>query len=397
MKLLFVDDEPNVLRGLSRLLFQYSDEWDMHFSSSGEEALRVLSEDPIDVLVTDMRMPGMDGAKLLEIVHEKHPRVARVVLSGHTELEAALRAMPVAHQFLAKPCPAEALRGVLERAARLHTLVQDPMLQQLVGGLSALPARPKVFFELNRVLAREKIGVRDVARVIGDDVGISATVLHLVNSAFFGASSRIKAVDAAVARLGVNVVKSVVLSAEVARAFQVAPAHADYIDAVTEDSLKVARVAQAIARKLVTHAGAADAVTDVFMSGILHRVGLLVLAAKAPARLLELRRAQESSDESEVELERRIMGTTHPDIGAYLLGLWGLPYDISEAVQFHRLPGALAGQGWSPGAVLALARALVDEVDAPRGAPSAEATVDALQCSADLSDLREIRDHVTRV
>ena len=302
--------------------------------------------------------------------------------------------MPVAHQFLAKPCPADALRDVLERAARLHTLVQDPVLQQLVGGLSVLPARPKVFFELNRVLARDKAGARDVAKVIGEDVGISATVLHLVNSAFFGTTSQIKAVDAAVARLGVNVVKSVVLSAEVARAFQVAPAHADYIDAVTEDSLKVARVAQAVARKLVTHPGAADAASDVFMSGILHRVGLLVLAAKAPVRLLELRKARESSDESELELERRILGTTHPDIGAYLLGLWGLPYDISEAVQFHRLPNALAGQGWSPGAVLVLARALVDELDAASNTPGVEVTIDALQCDVDLSELREARDRV---
>ena len=110
MKLLFVDDEPNVLRGLSRLLFQYSDEWDMHFSSSGEEALRVLSEDPIDVLVTDMRMPGMDGAKLLEIVHEKHPRVARVVLSGHTELEAAAashaRGASIPRQAVSSRCAA---------------------------------------------------------------------------------------------------------------------------------------------------------------------------------------------------------------------------------------------------------------------------------------------------
>ncbi len=392
MKLLFVDDEPNVLRGLERLLFQYADDWDMQFSGSGEDALRVLDGEAIDVLITDMRMPGMDGARLLEIVHEKHPRVARVVLSGHTELEAALRALPVAHQFLSKPCPAELLRAVLERAARSQALVQDPALQQIVGGLAALPARPKVFFELNQVLANEKSGAKDVANVIESDVGISAKVLHLVNTAFFGASAQINAVDAAVARLGVNVVKSVVLSAEVSRAFQVAPAHAAFMDSVTEDSLRVARVAQAVARHMVAGPTAAAVASDAFMAGMLHQVGLLVLAAKAPARLLELAKLRESSEELDAELERQLFGTTHPEIGAYLLGLWGLPYAIGEAVQFHRTPAALAGQSTTPAAILVVARALVDEGIQAGSADALQSALDLLDCKTDAEKLRAARD-----
>nr|HMR08153.1 HDOD domain-containing protein [Polyangiaceae bacterium] len=147
------------------------------------------------------------------------------------------------------------------------------------------------------MLANEKSGAKDVANVIESDVGISAKVLHLVNTAFFGASAQINAVDAAVARLGVNVVKSVVLSAEVSRAFQVAPAHAALMDSVTEDSLRVARVAQAVTRHMVSGPTAAAVASDAFMAGLLHQVGLLVLAAKAPARLLELAKLRASSEE----------------------------------------------------------------------------------------------------
>lgn len=391
LRLLFVDDEPTVLRGLKRLLHARASEWQVRFSSSGEEALRYLEEQEFDVLVTDMRMPGMDGAKLLEVVQERHPGVARVVLSGHAELEAALRALPVAHQFLSKPCPAAQLRGVLERAAAIHALVRDPTLQRLVGGLTALPARPRVFFELNRVLLDERSGAREVAQVIETDVGISTKVLQLVNTAFFGAATPIKAVDAAVARLGVNVVKSVVLSAEVSRAFYVPPQHASLVDAVTEDSLHVARVSASIARLLAAD-GTGALVADAFMAGMLHQVGWLVLAAKAPARLKQLQLARPDADLDEDDLERQCIGATLPEIGAYLLGLWGLPYCIAEAVSFHRHPEALVGQGVTPASIVVLARALMQEARSAEHGEPLEQVAASLGLTLDLTALRAVSD-----
>lgn len=92
-RIIFVDDEPCVLSGLERMLFDREDEWEMVFVSSGKEAIAAFEEQPFDVIVTDMRMPEMDGAQLLIIVQERWPVSVRIILSGQAEKEAVLRSI----------------------------------------------------------------------------------------------------------------------------------------------------------------------------------------------------------------------------------------------------------------------------------------------------------------
>src|SRR5919204_1757148 len=123
MRVLFVDDEPRVLDALRRLLRQRRDEWEMGFVTSGAEALERLSAEPVDIVISDMRMPGMDGAELLTRVRSEHPSVVRMVLSGHSEQEASMRVLQVAHQYLSKPCDSRMLTDAIQRASTLrHTL-----------------------------------------------------------------------------------------------------------------------------------------------------------------------------------------------------------------------------------------------------------------------------------
>src|ERR1700690_3600413 len=118
-RVLFVDDEPQILEGLRHRLHRQRKQWEMLFAESGKAALKILAHEPVDVIITDMRMPQMDGATLLTKVKELYPRVVRIVLSGHAELETALRAVPVAHQFLNKPSEPGVIEGVVERACNL--------------------------------------------------------------------------------------------------------------------------------------------------------------------------------------------------------------------------------------------------------------------------------------
>src|SRR5215469_9947183 len=115
-RILFVDDEPKVLDGLRRLLRPQRLQWDMSFIEGGEAALALLDQSPFDVIVSDLKMPGMDGTALLERAREHHPQVVRIVLSEYADLEAAFRAAQVAHQLLLKPCDAEMLRVAIDRA-----------------------------------------------------------------------------------------------------------------------------------------------------------------------------------------------------------------------------------------------------------------------------------------
>ena len=115
-RILFVDDDVDVLESLRDALRKDRQRWDFAFATGGAAALEELARRPCNVVVSDMRMPGMDGAELLTRVKDQHPTVARLVLSGHAEQEAMERAMRVAQEFLSKPCQIAVLRATIERA-----------------------------------------------------------------------------------------------------------------------------------------------------------------------------------------------------------------------------------------------------------------------------------------
>ena len=101
-RILFVDDESPVLEALRARLHRLADRWEMHFVESGERAVEELERGVFDVVITDMRMPRMDGAELLCIVSERWPDVIRIVLSGYAESQQTVRLVPYAHQFLGR-------------------------------------------------------------------------------------------------------------------------------------------------------------------------------------------------------------------------------------------------------------------------------------------------------
>ena len=139
LHVLFVDDEQAILDGLRNSLRKERKRWDMTFALGGQQALEEMKKTPADVVITDMRMPGMDGAELLRHIQRDFPAAARIVLSGQAERESIMRALPVTHQFLHKPCDGETLRAVIEQTHALHKLMQNPALTALVGKLERIP------------------------------------------------------------------------------------------------------------------------------------------------------------------------------------------------------------------------------------------------------------------
>ena len=352
--ILFVDDEPKVLEGLENVLYPYSGNWEMSFAVSGEAALKCMDKEHVDIIVTDMRMPGMDGATLLRRVSEHHPNVVRIVLSGHAELEAALRAMPIAHQFLSKPCDAETLIGVLNRACKLQALINDEILGRLVGRIGELPARPKVYSELDHLLSDDQASLRDVAMVVEQDIGISTKILHVANTAFFSRGQIVTSVSQAVTRLGATFVKDLVLAVEVFRELAGESLAGFSIEALHEHSFLTA----SIAKSLLSDRKQAE---EAFLAGTLHDVGKLILATALPGR-----RATAASDEDKTGpvylCEEELVRVTHPEVGGYLLGLWGLPAAVIEAVTCHHIPPALERPFDVAGAVY-VANVLAHEVE----------------------------------
>ena len=338
MRVLFVDDEELVLEGLAGLLRRDRRRWDLAFAGSGPQALALMDRVPVDVLVTDVRMPEMNGEELLTIVCERHPQVARIVLSGHADERSSHRLVSLAHQFLAKPSSAGAIRAVIERAQRLAGLMADERLRAVVGRVGALPLPSTVLRELLGVLDDDATSLREAATVVEHEPALCARVVQTVNSAFFGLPTGITNVGQAVSYLGARTLRSLVLSLEVLDAFGPGATVAA-LDRVRARGVAAGGLAALIADDLAAP-GMAD---DAFLAGMLHDAGLLVVAARLPAELAEVRGRVARGDASEEEAERQVLGVSHAEIGAYLLGLWGLPYPVVDAVAHHRHPSQASG------------------------------------------------------
>jgi HD-like signal output (HDOD) protein len=273
-----------------------------------------------------MRMPGMDGAAVLAQAEKKFPSTARIILSGYSQYEAALRALPVCHRFLSKPLRADELRMVLLRTVALHRLLEDPAMRELVGGVKDLPARPTVYFQLRSALANPSSSMRHVARVVERDSGITGRLLRSVNNAFFAPSQRITSVEQAVTHLGTEMLTGLVLSLECFGNFEDTLAECALVPSSLE---RKAFLAATIASSLLTDRTQQQ---DAFLSALLHDSGLLLAAARQPKLVADAVQLAKSEGVSLPKAERKLWGTSHAEIGAYLLGLWGLPYTIVEGV-----------------------------------------------------------------
>jgi HD-like signal output (HDOD) protein/ActR/RegA family two-component response regulator len=356
---LFVDDEPRILEGLRRMLHAQRHEWEMAFAPGGEAALALMEASPFDVIVSDMRMPGMDGARLLARVRELYPQVVRIVLSGHTELSTALRVVPVAHQFLAKPCDAATLRVAIERACHLKGLLNDDSIRRMVGALRDLPSLPRTYDALTQALTDPDTSLQKIARIVEQDVGISAKVLQLVNSAFFGLGHSITNIEHAVIYLGINTLRSLTLSLEIFHVFKPKTALPGFS---LEGLERHARLAAHIAARLPVPKHLADIT---MVGGMLHDVGKLILAWKFPQRFKNLL-AQAAEEHCPLhKVEQREYGFSHAEIGAYLLGLWGLPYILVEAVALHHGPNRVPHEYFDAVSAVYVANLLAHELEAP--------------------------------
>jgi HD-like signal output (HDOD) protein/CheY-like chemotaxis protein len=353
--ILFVDDEPHVLASLKTLLRKQRHEWRMEFVPSGQAALTALLAVSYDVIVSDMRMPGMDGATLLAHVKEDYPHMVRIVLSGQTEQEVSRRLVHVAHQFLSKPCAGPDIQQAIERACGLQELLEQPALRRVVGQIGQLPIRPATYSRLIHLLADPAASVADVARVIERDVGTSTKILQVVNSAFVGISARVGEIDTAVSYLGLEMVKILALSTGMRGSQVIPPCPGIDLDAIESHAMLSGQIARRLLQDKI------DA-QDAFTAAILQDTGLLVLMARLPEAFHKLVDEARMLRRSLYQVEFDSLGVTHAEIGAYLLGIWGLPYSIVEAVAHHHRPQRVPASAWGIVGAVHVACVLADEV-----------------------------------
>ncbi len=332
-----------VLQGLQRSLRSMRAEWEIEFATSGLAALDAMSESPFDVVITDMRMPGMDGAQLLDQVKAKFPRTVRIILSGQSDRETILRSVGPSHQYLSKPCDVDELKQRLTRAFGLRDMFDNPALKEVVCRLKAVPSLPKLYVAVTEALRSPDTSIATIGDLIAKDMGMAAKVLQLVNSAFFGLSCQVSNPQQATALIGIENLKALVLSVQV---FDDLGEHAlKELGFLWNHSMITASFAKAITQVQKCPRAFVD---EAFAAGLLHDIGLLVLASAFGAEFQRVLQCGLQSGKGLESCEADAFGCTHAAVGAYLLGLWGLSDAVVEAVAWHDHPSLAQPKAFTP-------------------------------------------------
>ena len=365
-QILFVDDEPKILEGLRRMLRPMRNEWAMTFATSGQEALDLMAKTSFDLIVSDMRMPKMDGSTLLTEVMKRYPKTVRFVLSGQSDEETIFRSVGSAHQFMAKPCDADVLKATVNRAFTLRGLLNSENVRHLVSQMPALPPLPKLYQRLMDELRSPDCSIQAVGQIIESDVAMIAKILQWTNSAFFGIRQHVSNPVQAVSLLGLDTIRGLALMVGAFSRMAEAKLPPGFsFDGFCQHSMAVGAYAQAISNS--EHQDDKD-VSDAFTGAVLHDSGMLVFAANWAAQYGDVLSRTQNSPVPLTDAEVEAFGCTHAEVGGYLLGLWGLPDPVVEAVAFHHRPADCPAQRFSPLTAVHVANCLEHETQRESGA-----------------------------
>ena len=343
-KILFVDDEPNILDGLRRMLRSMRKEFELCFAENARDALEMMDQHEFDVVISDMRMPGMDGADLLCEVQKRHPHSIRIMLTGQADDESTLRTIGIVHQFLAKPCDPEKLKNILIRASALHRLMSDGTLKDIISSIDTLPSLPSIYGELKVKIREPEASLDDIGKIISKDIAMTAKILHLVNSAFFGLYQKVESPARAVKLLGLDTIKALVLISQIFSEMKI-PQDLFSSQTLWVHSTTVGTLAKIIAQN---ETDVKDIIENSFVAGVLHDIGKLILVFKMESYYREAVSLARQKNISLQDAEKKIFKATHCDMGAYLIGLWGFQSDIVEAIGFHNKLGEYPADTFSP-------------------------------------------------
>lgn len=336
MKLLFVDDDPRVLDGVENLLFDMVDVWEVDTCLGGVEALEMLKGGGYDVIVTDMCMPDMDGSLLLERVKELHPELIRFVLSGHAEVSCMMKAIPIAHQYLTKPCDSQTLIKHLENSYQLISSLKEARFSVQIGRLMELPPQPKAVLRINQIVSRENYTVGEIVCEIEKDMALATKILQVSNTAFFSRGNKCSSIGDAVIRLGQSNIQNIVMVLDASSCLSAAPEKA------LEDFYRGSLFLASLCREITQ---AVELKNEAFISGAMLKIGELALQSVDNTLHSQLRK-RASSFEELLSLEEEVFGIHQMNLCCYIMAFWDMPHNVVHNISSYDCsdPSVLLGK-----------------------------------------------------
>jgi HD-like signal output (HDOD) protein len=349
---LFVDDDRTLLTGLQRMLRPMRAEWETIFISDPTEAVRAIKDTCFDVVVTDMRMPSIDGARLLGEVRNVCPHSVRIVLSGQAEIDVVLRAVQHAHQYISKPCEADVLKEIIRQACNLKGAIGSVALKEFIAQVRCLPVDLDAAQEVLRMLEGESQDKAAISALISSDLGMSSKLFQLVNSSFF-TSIRAPSCNDAVNLLGLDLLRRLVLEQNIFSGHVGSHLSQDLVRLLNDHGRRVSALTKDYVHADQNRSRMLD---EYETAAFFHDIGRLVLATFDPEKYCRLSEQSFSAWDELLISEREIFGASHEEVGAYFLRLWGFGESIVDAASGHHSAG-----GGVVGEVLGIVKA-IDQV-----------------------------------
>ena len=363
--ILCVVKEPTDLPDLDRL----QEEWEIAFAQNCTQALEMMTLRPIEVVVLDLEIEREDNGRFLGLIMDRYPDAIRIMLFDPLDKRAVVKSDGTVHQYIVKRCAPETLITAVHRARLLNRWLIDPAMKRLLPRMHKLPSVPSVYVRLVQELKSADTSIEGIGMIVADDFAMTAKLLQLVNSAFFGLGRTITSPAEAVGYLGIERTKALVLLAHTFSKYEIDKSSAFSIEKLWAHSLVTGKFARWISQEETTDQELAGAA---FTAGLLHDIGKLMAAVNLPQDYNSLvMRAQEEGITFEAA-ERQTLGTTHAELGTCVLGIWGLPLEILEAIAFHHVPNQHAGSTFSPVTAVHVANGIEHELNPVSGekAPS---------------------------
>jgi HD-like signal output (HDOD) protein len=327
--ILFVDDERNILKSLNKA-FENTD-YEVIFAEGGEEAIEILGQRPVNLIITDVKMPNMDGFELLQKVKRSYPLVLRVALSGYSDNKRVFDALDnnLVKIYMLKPWNSKDLLATIDRLFHLEETFEDKKLLQLINELSELPTVPSLYSTLVHLVEKDA-PIEQIANVIEEDQSIASRILKVANSAFYAAKTG--SVHQAIMYIGLTNVKNIILTNAVFSNFMADKAKMDMVwRHVNVTNKLINEIYKLCLDKKMPNTFAS--------SGLLHDIGKVVIMHHLGDRYDEITMALEENSEIQLsDEEKRILGVDHQKVGGYLLNWWGIPLPIVEASMYHHDP-----------------------------------------------------------
>ena len=342
--ILFIALSPEDTGSIREGLRNMSDKWRLEFVSKVRQGLTALEKTPFDAAVVDLQAPGIDAPGLFKTMMDASPTTLRLGLITPPERQAIQQVKAAVHQLLTKPCDPNVLKAVMARTFASQEVLTDENLKRLASGIRSLPVLPDIYAELMQELKSEDPSLERAGEIVAKDMGLSAKILTLVNSAFFGLGRPITHPSEAAMFLGTETLRALVLSLQVFSQFS----QVRLKEFSVENLWKHSWTTGVLAKRLCEFEEADRTTTDeAFIAGLLHDMGKLVLAANLPSQLEENIRQGRQKKLTLWEQEYQVFNASHAELGGYLLSTWGLSTGVVEAVAFHHRPTLAKRQNFS--------------------------------------------------